>query len=161
VPQEGGGRKVGAGCHNGGVEDLKVTERLTIPGRELRESFARSGGPGGQHVNKTETKVVLRWAPGTSEVLSDEDRRWIAGRLARKVTGDGDLVVTSDRTRDQTRNREDARRKLAALVRRALERPRPRKKTRPSRGARERRLGEKKRRGRIKEQRRGPADSRD
>ena len=132
------------------MEDLPVTESLTIPGRELRVSFARSGGPGGQNVNKVETKVELRWRPGESSVLSDEDRARLLERLARRLTGDGDLIVSSSRTRDQARNREDARRRLASIVAKALERPKKRRPTRPTREARRRRLEEKRRRAELK-----------
>ena len=132
------------------MEDLPVTESLTIPGRELRVSFARSGGPGGQNVNKVETKVELRWRPGESSVLSDEDRARLLDRLARRLTGAGDLIVSSSRTRDQARNREDARRRLAAVVAKALERPKKRRPTRPTREARRRRLEEKRRRAELK-----------
>ena len=132
------------------MEDLPVTESLTIPGRELRVSFARSGGPGGQNVNKVETKVELRWRPGESSILSDEDRAWLLERLARRLSGDGDLIVSSSRTRDQARNREDARQRLAAIVAQALERPKKRRPARPTREARRRRLEEKRRRAELK-----------
>ncbi len=136
------------------MEDLPVTERLIIPGRELRVSFARSGGPGGQNVNKVETKVELRWRPAESSALSEEDREWLLERLARRLTADGDLIVSSSRTRDQIRNREDARRRLAAIVAQALERPKQRRPTRPTREARLRRLEEKRRRSQLKAARR-------
>jgi ribosome-associated protein len=138
------------------VDDVLVSARITIPARELAERFARSRGPGGQHVNKTESKVELRWRPAESRAIDGDDRSWLLARLARRLTSDGDLVVTSERTRDQARNREDARTKLAAIVRAALARPRPRKRTRPSRGAVERRIEGKKRRSRVKRARRPP-----
>ncbi len=131
------------------MRDLPVTPRLTIPGSELEVRFARSGGAGGQHVNKVETKVEVRWRPATSRALSDAQR----ARILEKLTRDGELLVTAERTRDQSRNREEALRKLAALVRGALARPKPRKPTRPSRGAVERRLATKKRVGRKKRER--------
>jgi ribosome-associated protein len=144
-----------AACYStAAVEDLEVTSRLTIPGQELSVRFARSGGPGGQHVNKTESKVELRWRPADSRALTGTDREWLLPRLAARLTGDGDLIVTSERTRDQARNRQDALDKLAAIVRAALVRPKPRRRTRPTRGAVERRIGEKKRRGRTKQIRR-------
>ncbi len=135
------------------MEDLRIGPRLTIPGEELRVAFARSGGPGGQKVNKAETKVELRWNPGESGALSDADRRWLLTRLAAKLSTDGDLIVTSERTRTQAQNRTDARDKLAELVRQALVRPKRRRPTKPSRGAVERRLKDKKHRAKLKETR--------
>ncbi len=140
------------------MDDLPITEHLTIPARELRISFARSGGPGGQNVNKVETKVELRWNPSRSSALGANDRDWLLRRLAGKLTADGDLVVTSSRTRDQMQNREDARRKIARLLTRALERPKPRQHTRPTKASIARRIEEKKQRGRIKELRRLPPE---
>jgi ribosome-associated protein len=139
------------------VPDLWVNEQVTIPGGELRVSFVRSGGPGGQRVDKVATKVELRWAPTTSAALSEADRQRLLSRLANRLTGAGELVVTSERTRDQARNREDARAKLAELVREALVPPKPRLETRPTRASRERRLLEKKQRG-SKKRSRGPVD---
>ena len=138
------------------MEDLVVKDGLSIPARELRVAFARSGGPGGQNVNKVETKVELRWNPAGSSALGAGDREWVLQRLARRLTSEGDLVVTSSRTRDQARNREDARAKLANILLRALERPKPRKATKPSRGSVERRLQDKQRRARMKDNRRTP-----
>lgn len=132
-----------------------------IPARELRESFARSGGPGGQNVNKVETKAELRWTPGESTALSDADRAWLLRRLASRLTTEGELLITSTRTRDQSRNRDDAREKLAELIRRALQRPKRRKKTRPSKSAVEGRLEEKRRRSGVKQKRQSPKSSAD
>jgi ribosome-associated protein len=143
------------------VEDLPINETLVIPARELRESFARSGGPGGQNVNKVETKAELRWTPGESAALSEANRAWLLRRLASRLTAQGELLITSTRTRDQSRNREDARDKMAELVRRALLRPKRRKKTRPSKGAVEGRLEEKKRRSDSKQKRQSPKNSTD
>lgn len=140
------------------MPDLVIDARRTIPESELQESFARSGGPGGQAVNKQETKVELRWRPAQTQALSAWDRTWVLEKLAGRLTSDGDLVVTSTKTRDQGRNREDARDKLVALVRAALVRPKPRRATRPSRGAKERRLQAKKRRSDVKKGRRAPFD---
>jgi ribosome-associated protein len=133
--------------------DLRVSPRLTIPAAELRESFARSGGPGGQNVNKVSSKVELRWKPGESAALSATDRAWLLSRLARRLTTAGDLVVRSTRTRDQLQNRADARDQLVAVLRTALVRPRKRIATRPGKGAVERRLAGKKRRAEVKKQR--------
>ena len=129
-----------------------------IPGDELSESFSRSAGPGGQNVNKVASKVELRWSPAASRALGEADRAWLLERLAGQITSSGDLLVRSSLTRDQARNRADARDRLADLVRAALVRPRKRVKTRPGRGAIERRLKGKKRRGEIKQGRRTRPD---
>jgi len=115
------------------MEDLVVKNGLIIPAREVRVSFARSGGPGGQNVNKVETKVELRWKPARSSALGAEERERV------RLTSEGDLIVTSERTRDQVRNRADAAAKLARLVAWALERPKPRRPTKPTRQSVERR----------------------
>ncbi len=137
-------------------DDVAVNERLIIPAAELRESFARSGGPGGQNVNKVASKVELRWSPAESSALTAADRSWLLAKLRSRLTTDGELVITSSRTRDQSRNRVDARDKLAAILRQALERPKARRPTRPSRGSRERRLAGKKRRASVKQARKLP-----
>jgi len=139
-------------------DDLRVTRAIVIPGDELAESFSRSAGPGGQNVNKVASKVELRWNPRTSRALGAADRAWLLERLAGRITSSGDLVVRSSRTRDQVRNRADARERLAELLRAALVRPRRRVATRPGRGAVERRLTGKKRRGQIKQARRTRPD---
>jgi len=133
---------------------LAISELIVIPDRELRVSFARSSGPGGQNVNKVESKVQLRWNPATSSAISESDRAWLLRRLADKLTADGDLLVASNLTRDQGRNREDAEAKLAEVVRLALVRPKKRRATKPSHVDRQKRLDDKKARGRIKKGRR-------
>lgn len=133
---------------------MEVRAGLRIPAGELEERFVRSGGPGGQNVNKVATKVELRWSPGRSAALEEDDRRRLLARLAPRLTAEGELVVTSSRTRDQSRNREDARRKLAVLLLAALARTKPRKRTQAPAAAREQRLEEKRRRARIKLERR-------
>jgi ribosome-associated protein len=134
--------------------DLAITDRITIPETELRVAFARSGGPGGQNVNKVNSKVELRWTPATSAAIGEDDRAWLLARLASRLTKDGELLVTSERTRDQAKNRSDAAAKLAAIVSAALFRPKKRRATKPSRGAKERRIGAKKHRAEIKKGRR-------
>jgi len=140
------------------VADIRITDVIAIPASELRVSFVRSGGPGGQNVNKVASKVQLRWTPARSAAFSETDRVWLLKRLAAKLTSDGDLIVASNLTRDQGRNRVDAEAKLAALVIAALVRPKKRRATTPSRAARERRVDEKKARGLIKKARRGTDD---
>ena len=131
-----------------------MTRAIAIPGDELVESFSRATGPGGQNVNKVASKVELRWNPAASRALGEADRAWLLERLAGRITSSGDIVVRASRTRDQVRNREDARERLAELVREALARPRKRVATRPGRGAVERRLAGKKRRAVLKRTRR-------
>jgi ribosome-associated protein len=134
--------------------EIVVTDRVRVPGREIALSYARSGGPGGQHVNRTESKVLLRWNPFASAALNDVDRALLRERLGPRLTGDGDLLITSETHRDQSRNVADALERFVRLVRDAIRRPTPRKKTKPSRGARERRLEAKKRTSGRKESRR-------
>lgn len=137
------------------MRDLVVTPRLTIPAGELALAFARSGGPGGQNVNKVSSKVELRWNPTTSTALTDEDRAWLLGKLSNRLTTDGTLIVTSTATRDQLKNRDDAMSKLTLIVRAALERPKTRRPTKPSRASKRRRVEDKRHRAQIKRHRRG------
>lgn len=134
--------------------DVVINDSLTIPEAELDESFVRSGGPGGQHVNKTATKVELRWKPADSAVLSEAQRARVIARLGGRLSGDGELVLTASGYRSQLRNREEARAQLAALVRGALARRKRRVRTRPGRRAVERRLEKKRQRGQRKKERR-------
>jgi ribosome-associated protein len=133
--------------------DLAVRRNLVIPGSELRETSSRAGGPGGQHVNKTSTRVTLRWSVARSAALSDAQRARLRRRLASRLTRGGDLVVHAATTRSRARNRERARERLAELVRDALAVPRPRRATRPSAASRERRLETKRRRAAAKRRR--------
>lgn len=136
------------------MRDIVVTPRLTIPAGELAIAFSRSGGPGGQNVNKVASKVELRWNPTTSTALAADDRGWLLTRLGRRLTLDGTLIVTSTLTRDQLKNRDDAAAKLALIVRTALDRPKQRRATRPSRASKRRRVDDKRHRSDIKRGRR-------
>jgi len=140
------------------MQDLVVTPRLTIPGGELSIAFARSGGPGGQNVNKVASKVDLRWNPARSSALGDDDRAWLLERLGSRLTTDGTLIVTSTKTRDQIQNRDDATSKLTLIVRSALERPKKRRETKVSKGAKRRRVADKRHHAEIKRNRRGGDD---
>jgi ribosome-associated protein len=140
------------------VDDLVINDALTIPAAELAMGFARSGGPGGQHVNKTETKVELRWRLADSSVLTERDRSWLLRKLATRLTAEGELLVVSSGSRSQATNRREASERLAEIVRAALVRPKPRKKTRPSKGSVERRLQAKKVNSQRKRNRRSGGD---
>jgi len=140
------------------MEDVVVTPRVIIPGDELALAFSRSGGAGGQNVNKVSSKVELRWNPALSTALSGDDRAWVLERLRSRLSGDGTLIVTSTATRDQLKNRADATSKLASIVRAALARPTPRRATKPSRGAKRRRVADKRHHAEIKRNRSGGDD---
>jgi ribosome-associated protein len=121
-------------------DPLPVRAGLVIPADELHESASRASGPGGQNVQKTSTRVSLRWALAASRVLDDAQRARLVARLRPRLTRGGELLVHAEDTRSQARNRALARARLAALVRAALVEPRARRRTRPGAGARERRL---------------------
>ncbi|MDA1313240.1 MAG: alternative ribosome rescue aminoacyl-tRNA hydrolase ArfB [Acidobacteria bacterium] len=140
------------------MDDLPINDQLTIPAAELSISFARSGGPGGQNVNKVATKVDIRWTPADSAVLTEIERRRLLRKLANRLTTEGELLVISTRTRDQSRNREDAREKLAEIIREAIKPPIIRKKTRAPKHVAENRLAEKKQRSVRKTDRRSPGE---
>lgn len=136
--------------------ELQVSPALRIPRAELSVRTARSGGPGGQHVNKTSSKVELRWNVLESGALTEPDREWLLKRLAARLTEGGDLIVQADAHREQGRNLTDALDRMVEIVQAALRRPRPRRKTRPTKGSKERRLTQKRQRGETKRRRRPP-----
>jgi ribosome-associated protein len=135
------------------VEPLRVNSRLVLPPGELRVEFARSGGPGGQHVNKTESKVVLRFDVRGSQALGEARRTRVLERLAPRIPREGEIVLHASRFRERPRNLEDARERLAGLLREALVPLKPRKPTRPTRASKERRLTAKKQQGEKKRRR--------
>lgn len=136
------------------MDALPVTSRLTIPADELQVQFARSGGPGGQNVNKVASKAVLRFSVRDSRALSDGQRHLLLQRLGSKLVGEGELVIHASRHREQSRNLEDARERLAETLREALTVVKKRKQTRPTRGSQRRRLESKRRRSQTKSDRR-------
>lgn len=138
---------------------LEITRHLHVPETEFTWSFVRAGGPGGQNVNKVASKAVLRWDVAASPSLPEAVKARLRASHPSRFTNEGELVLTSQRFRDQERNRQDCLEKLAELVRQAAAVPRPRKKTRPTRGSRENRLKDKQRRSRVKSLRRKPGDS--
>ena len=135
-----------------------VNERLAIPRAELGVRATRASGAGGQHVNKTSTRVEITWNVASSLVLSDEDRARLITRLASRLSDDGELRVVASDTRSQLQNRELAETRLADMVRRALIIPKPRKKTRPSRAAKQARLDDKRKISEKKRVRRSNTD---
>jgi ribosome-associated protein len=123
---------------------------IEIDEDELEVTWVRSSGPGGQNVNKTSTKAVVRWNVRGSAGLADDVKSRFLARFASRITSAGDLIVTSDRYRDQPRNYEDCMAKLAAMVAEVAVAPTKRRPTRPGRAARERRIVAKKSRGKTK-----------
>lgn len=138
---------------------LIVDATIELPESELLERFLRADGPGGQHVNRTESAVELRFDVRHSSSLPDAVRERVLARRDRRLTGDGVLVIQGRRFRDQARNREDVRARLTEILRAALAAPIKRVPTRPTRASRERRLSGKLQRGKLKQTRaRHPGD---
>ena len=135
-------------------EHLTISPELAIPLAELRFRFSRSGGPGGQHVNRSETRVELIFDVAGSPSLSEAQRARILHRLAGYIDAAGVLRIVSTATRSQMENRADAVARFRALVSAALRRRRPRIPTRPSAAAHERRLAAKRTRSSVKAARR-------
>ncbi|UOQ66595.1 alternative ribosome rescue aminoacyl-tRNA hydrolase ArfB [Hymenobacter volaticus] len=117
---------------------------------ELEFQTSRSSGPGGQNVNKVESRVELRFRLAASELLSDEQKQTLQQKLASKLTAEGELLVVAQEDRSQLRNREIALRKFHDMLTKALHKPKPRKATKPSKGAVRQRLESKKKHGEKK-----------
>lgn len=131
------------------MDDLEVQPGVVIPGSELTESHSRAGGPGGQHVNTSATRITLRWNVATTS-LRPGVRDRLLEKLGPRLTAGGELVIHADEHRSQLRNREEARARLAATVRAALVREKPRHETRPTRASQRKRVEGKKQRGDTK-----------
>ena len=140
---------------------IEINRSLSIPEHELRFSVSRSGGPGGQHVNKVNSRVTLRFDVEGSPSLDDGIRRRLHTRLSTRINRDGELVMHCGRQRSQAANRAELIERFADLLRGALTRRRRRVATRPSRRAIGRRLEGKKRRGQLKRERSRGSDGGD
>src|SRR5438132_2469606 len=137
---------------------LVINPQLQIPDSEFTWTYVRSGGPGGQNVNKVASKAVLRWNLAASPSLPEHVKMRLKTLQRRRVTGEGELVLTSQRYRDQERNREDCLQKLREMIAEAATMPKPRRATRPTRRSKERRLNEKRKRSSRKVERRSAFD---
>ncbi len=135
-----------------------VNDQIQIPETEFIWTYVRSSGPGGQNVNKVASKAVLRWGFAASPSIPEPIKARFRARHMRRLTTEGDFLLTSQRYRDQERNRQDCLEKLAAFLREASQPPKARRPSKPTRGSKERRLTEKKRRSSVKANRKG-ADS--
>lgn len=134
---------------------IHIRPGLNIPLDELEYRFSRSSGPGGQHVQRSATRVELLWAVARSPSIGDEQRARLLHRLASQIDGDGVLRLVSQNSRSQFRNRTELIERFRLLVASALIERRSRRATRPTRSSQERRLSSKKRRGEIKRWRSG------
>lgn len=131
------------------AENLHITSRIIVPANELRFTFSRSSGPGGQKVNKTSSRATLHWAVHDS-LLSDDIKARLSRRYANRIGNDGELSISSDKHRLQSRNREECLAKLKGLILSVLQKPKPRIATKVTRSSVERRLTGKKKKSQRK-----------
>ncbi len=129
---------------------IRITDSIGLDEREIEESFVRSAGPGGQNVNKLATAVQLRFDVRRSPSLPPDVRARLERLAGRRLTNEGVLIIIAQRHRTQERNRQDARERLADLIRRAAAPPKPRHPTKPTAGSKRRRIETKTRRSRLK-----------
>jgi len=140
------------------MDAIVVTDSVRVPASGLTMRAVRASGPGGQNVNKVASKVDLRVDLEAIEGLTDSARARLRALAGNRVDADGRLQITSQSTRDQTRNLEDAREKVRALVATAMREPKRRRPSRPTAAARERRIESKKRRAAVKRSRGRPGE---
>lgn len=138
-------------------KDLRINDSLSVPRSELRFTTSRSSGPGGQHVNKVETRVTLVFDLGASTGLSHDQKQRVRERLASQINRDGLLQISSQSHRTQAANRREAEERFAARLAWALRRPKPRRPTTVPKALKKRRLDQKHQRAQIKEGRRKPS----
>jgi ribosome-associated protein len=141
-----------------GDREVRVRPGLVLPGSVLEIRFSRSGGPGGQNVNKVETRAEVRFDLAGSGLLPPDDRARALAKLAPRLTSDGVLIVLCDRTRHRERNLREALFRMGEILAAALHRPKTRRPTRPTRSSKRRRLDEKRRRGEVKRARGAPGE---
>jgi ribosome-associated protein len=137
---------------------IQIAADIFLDEEDLHWSFVRSGGPGGQNVNKVSTAVQLRFNAAASKALPEEVKRRLFSLAGKRATEQGEIVITARTERSQERNRQDALQRLGALIEKALVRPKRRIKTRPSGASKEKRLSSKRVRARKKTMRRSGAD---
>jgi ribosome-associated protein len=135
---------------------LYVNEELQIPFEEFDISYARSGGPGGQNVNKVSSKAVVRWLVTSTPSLPDPVRHRFIDKYSSRLTSTGELIITSQKFRDQPSNFEDCMEKLRAMIESVIAPPKPRRATKPSKAAKQRRLDGKQEMAQKKQSRRAP-----
>lgn len=136
------------------ADGLRVNDAIVIPRAELVFRASKSGGPGGQHVNTSSTRVEIVWNPRTTTALDETARQRVLAKLSSRIDAEGNVRVVASDSRSQRQNRMAGEERLTELVRKALIVPKKRKATRPSKAAKARRLDEKKRRGTTKALRR-------
>ncbi|MBI1348997.1 aminoacyl-tRNA hydrolase [bacterium] len=136
--------------------DLVVSPRLTISSGEWDWNFTRGSGPGGQNVNKVNSKAILRWRPVTSPALSEGVRQRFLSRYSSRLTNEGELIIESEEFRDQPQNIRRCLEKLREMLQPVLTPPKIRRPTKPTKGSQRRRLQDKQRRSDTKQGRKSP-----
>jgi ribosome-associated protein len=137
---------------------IEIAPRIRIPQEEFEFTYARSSGPGGQNVNKVNSKAILRWNPTTSPTLPDDVRARFLSRFASRVTTGGEIVIASEQYRDQRKNVDDCLDRLRTMLLEVARPPKKRRPTKPSRASKERRLDSKRRDSAKKSNRRNFGD---